>query len=152
MNRLFKILFIWFIIGMIYFTVEGLWRIPQGGYANIIMLPIGGLCGLLIGSVNQIPKFYNMSVWKQSIIGTMITLIIEYISGYILNIKLGLEIWDYSDMFLNINGQVCLTFGLFWFLLMPLTIWLEDYIRFKFWKEGKRYRVLEVYSKFLGLN
>ena len=152
MTKILKVLFIWFLMGMVYFTIEGFWRIPSGGYSNIVMLFIGGLCGVLVGSINQIPKFQNMSIFTQSIIGAIIVLIIEYISGYILNIKLGLEIWDYSDMFLNINGQVCLTFGLFWFLLMPLTIWLEDYIRFKFWKEGEKYGIQEVYSKFLGLN
>ena len=43
MSKIFKILTIWFIIGMCYFVIEGIWRIPKGGYANIAMLPIGGL-------------------------------------------------------------------------------------------------------------
>ena len=151
MSKIFKILTIWFIIGMCYFVIEGIWRIPKGGYANIVMLPIGGLCGLLIGSINQIPKFYNMSVWRQSVIGTVIVLIIEYISGYVLNIKMGLGIWDYSNMFFNINGQICLEFGLLWFLLMPAAVWLEDWIRFKFWGEGEKYGLKDVYWDFLGL-
>ena len=115
------------------------------------MLFVGGLCGLLIGSINQIPKFYNMSVFKQSLIGTGIVLVIEYTAGYILNIKMGLDIWDYSDMFFNINGQICLEFGLIWLLIMPAAIWLEDFIRFKFWNEGAEYGVKDVYMEFLGL-
>ncbi len=115
------------------------------------MLFVGGLCGTLIGSINQIPKFYNMSVFKQSLIGTGIVLVIEYIAGYILNIKMGLDIWDYSDMFFNINGQICLEFGLLWLLLMPAAIWLEDFIRFKFWNEGTGYGLKDVYMEFLGL-
>ena len=151
MNRIFKILTIWFIIGMCYFVIEGIWRIPKGGYANIVMLPIGGFCGLLIGSINQIPRFYNMSVFKQSIVGTVIVLIIEYISGYILNIKMGLDIWDYSNMYFNVNGQICIEFGLLWFLLIPAAVWLEDWIRFKFWGEGEEYGLKDVYGEFLGL-
>ena len=150
MSKLLKVLIIWFIIGMVYFVIEGIWRIPKGGYANIVMLPIGGLCGLLIGSINQIPKFYNMPVWKQSVIGTFIVLIIEYISGYILNIKLGLKIWDYSDMFFNINGQVCLEFALLWFLIMPAAVWFEDFIRLKFWNEGSKYTLKDIYREFLN--
>ena len=115
------------------------------------MLFVGGLCGLLIGSINQIPKFYNMSVFKQSLIGTGIVLVIEYTAGYILNIKMGLDIWDYSNMFFNINGQICLEFGLIWLLLMPAAIWLEDFIRFKFWNEGVGYGLKDVYMEFLGL-
>ena len=151
MSKVLKVLTIWFLMGMVYFVIEGIWRIPKGGDANVVMLPIGGLCGLLIGSINQIPKFYNMSVFKQSLIGTGIVLVIEYTAGYILNIKMGLDIWDYSDMFFNINGQICLEFGLIWLLIMPAAIWLEDFIRFKFWNEGVGYGLKDVYMEFLGL-
>ena len=106
---------------------------------------------MLIGSINQIPKFYSLSIFKQAIAGTVIVLVIEYISGYVLNIKMGLDIWDYSDMFFNINGQICLEFGLLWFLLMPAAVWLEDWIRFKFWGEGEKYGLKDVYWDFLGL-
>lgn len=92
MSKVLKVLTIWFLMGMVYFVIEGIWRIPKGGDANISMLFVGGLCGLLIGSINQIPKFYNMSVFKQSLIGTGIVLVIEYTAGYILNIKMGLDI------------------------------------------------------------
>lgn len=151
MSKVLKVLTIWFLMGMVYFVIEGIWRIPKGGDANISMLFVGGLCGLLIGSINQIPKFYNMSVFKQSLIGTGIVLVIEYTAGYILNIKMGLDIWDYSDMFFNINGQICLEFGLIWLLIMPAAIWLEDFIRFKFWNEGEGYGLKDVYMEFLGL-
>ena len=151
MSRVLKVLTIWFLMGMVYFVIEGIWRIPKGGDANISMLFVGGLCGLLIGSINQIPKFYNMSVFKQSLIGTGIVLVIEYTAGYILNIKMGLDIWDYSNMFFNINGQICLEFGLLWLLIMPAAIWLEDFIRFKFWNEGAEYGIKDVYMEFLGL-
>ena len=151
MSKVLKVLTIWFLMGMVYFVIEGIWRIPKGGDANVVMLPIGGLCGLLIGSINQIPKFYNMSVFKQSLIGTGIVLVIEYTAGYILNIKMGLDIWDYSDMFFNINGQICLEFGLLWILLMPAAIWLEDFIRWRFWGECEEYGLKDVYMEFLGL-
>ena len=115
------------------------------------MLFVGGFCGLLIGSINQIPRFYNMSVWKQALIGTGIVLIIEYAAGYILNIKMGLDIWDYSDMVFNLDGQICLEFALLWFLLMPAAVWLEDFIRFKFLGECEEYGLKDVYKEFLGV-
>ncbi len=149
MNKVIKVLAIWFIFGMCYFTLEGIYRIPSGGYANIAMLAVGGLCGLLVGSVNQVPKFYNMTVWKQAVIGTVLTLAVEYVSGYVLNVKMGLGIWDYSDMYFNVNGQICLTFGGLWFLLMPAAIWLEDWIRWKFWGEGEWYGLMEIYGEFI---
>ena len=149
MNKIIKLLIIWFVLGMCYFTLEGLYRIPQGGYTNIAMLFVGGFCGLIVGSINQIPQFYKMTVWKQSIIGAIVVLIVEYISGYILNIKMGLDIWDYSDMYFNLNGQVCFEFAVIWFLLMPTAIWLEDYIRFTFWGEGEKYGLMDIYREFV---
>lgn len=147
-KRLWKILVIWVLLGMVYFTIEGIWRIPKGGYANIVMLPIGGLCGLMVGGINQIPKFYKMKVIYQSLIGAALVTIIEFLSGLVLNIHLGLRIWDYSGMPLNIMGQVCLPFSILWFLIMPLCIWLEDRIRFRLWLEGKFYTLKSIYIEF----
>lgn len=150
-TNLIKILIIWFLLGMAYFTLEGIWRIPKGGYANICMLPIGGLCGLLVGSINQIPKFYNMKIIYQSLLGTLFVLIVEFVSGCVLNIYLGLGIWDYSNLPFNLLGQICLPFSLLWLLIMPLCIWLEDKIRYLFFEEGESYSLKSIYLDFIML-
>lgn len=152
MKRLLKLLAIWFIIGTLYFVLEGLWRIPTtGGYANIIMLPIGGLCGLAIGSINQIPKFYNMKIIYQALISAVIVTLIEFLSGCILNIWLGLGIWNYSNLPLNICGQVCLLYSFLWFLISPFAIWLEDMIRYKLWNEGEYYSIISIYKDLITI-
>ncbi len=148
-NKVLKLLIIWFIMGMVYFTIEGIWRIPKGGEANIVMLPIGGMCGILVGGINQIPKFYNLKIWQQSLIGTIIVLIVEYFSGYILNIVFELGVWDYSNLPFNLDGQISLLFAVFWYILMPAAIWLEDYIRCVFWKENCGYGIFSIYKEFL---
>lgn len=152
MKKMLKVLVLWFIIGAIYFVLEGLWRIPSGGYANIIMLPIGGLCGILIGSINQIPKFYNSSVLRQCLISTFIVLLVEFISGCIVNLWLGLNIWDYSNRPLNILGQICIQYGLLWFAISPAAIWLEDALRYKLWGEGEYYSIISIYKELLYLH
>lgn len=152
MKKMLKVLILWFIIGAIYFVLEGLWRIPSGGYANIIMLPIGGLCGILIGSINQIPKFYNSSVLRQCLISTFIVLLVEFISGCIVNLWLGLNIWDYSNRPLNILGQICIQYGLLWFAISPAAIWLEDALRYKLWGEGEYYSIISIYKELLYLH
>lgn len=149
--RLCKLLILWFIIGALYYVLEGLWRIPQGGYANIAMLPIGGLCGIAIGHINQSPRFYKQPIMIQSIIGTIIVLVIEFCSGCILNLWLGLGIWDYSDLKWNIMGQVCIQFSILWLLLMPFAIWVEDYLRWKLWGEGQPYTISSVYLDWITL-
>lgn len=123
----------WFVLGMCYITLELIWR----GVTYLPMLWVGGLCGLCVGLLNQHPVFRDRRMWQQCLIGTVITLVIEYISGYILNIKLGLHIWNYSNLPLNLNGQICLLYAVAWFFLMPLAIYLDDWLRWKLFGERR---------------
>ncbi len=43
--------------------------------------------------------------------------ILEYIMSWGMELVLGFSAWDYSDMFLNINGRVCLTMSCIWGVL-----------------------------------
>jgi uncharacterized membrane protein YsdA (DUF1294 family) len=147
MNKLLRLAIIWFITGSFYFVLEGLWRIPEGGYANIAMLPVGGICGVLIGGLNQHHRYYKMKILWQALFGTLIILTIEFISGYILNIKMGMHIWDYSNLPFNIMGQISLRYGILWFFLIPFGIWFEDSIRYELWGEGEEYGLLTIYKE-----
>jgi len=142
-ERLFKILILWFCMGMIYLTIEGFWR----GWTHIVMLPIGGFCGIAIGAINQSPRFYKSKIIWQSLIGAVIVLIVELISGLIINVWLGMGIWDYTGKFGNIAGQICVQYGVLWFLLMPFAIWVEDYLRWVFWKEDNPYTLWGIYKE-----
>jgi uncharacterized membrane protein len=106
------------------------------------MIPVGGLCGATIGLLNQNT---NLKVWQQTVIGLPITLFIEFISGIYLNIYLKLAIWDYSNLWGNLYGQITPQFAILWVLLIPFGIWLDDYIRFKIFKEGYYYPIYENY-------
>ena len=46
-------------------------------------------------------------IWKQMLICSIIITAVEFTSGLILNVWLGLGIWDYSNMPFNILGQIC---------------------------------------------
>jgi uncharacterized membrane protein len=96
MKRFFILVFI---MGMCYFTLEGFWR----GWTNIVMLFVGGLCGALIGLLDEYPQYFNLKIWQQTLISWLVILVIEYASGMLLNIELGLGIWDYSSLPLNLN-------------------------------------------------
>ena len=91
------------------------------------MIIVGGLCGLLIGLINEItPK---MNTVLQMLLGSVIVTIIEFVTGYIINIKLNFNIWDYSNLKFNILGQVSLLFSMLWFFLSYIVIKLDDCIR-----------------------
>lgn len=117
-----RIMTLWAALGVMYVALEVIFR----GYSHPSMFIVGGLCGVLVGAINQRPRFYNAPVFLQSIIGALIVLCVEFVSGCILNLWLELGVWDYSGMAGNLLGQVCPAFGLLWFLIMPLAIWAED--------------------------
>ena len=124
-----KILTLWAALGVMYVAMETVFR----GYSHPSMLIVGGLCGVLVGAINQHPRFYNAPVVLQSIVGAVIVLVVEFLAGCVLNLWLGLDVWDYTGQPGNILGQVCPLFGLLWFLIMPLAIWAEDTARWFIW-------------------
>ena len=147
-----KILVLWFCLGAVYYAVEGLFHLfTNDGWANVLMLPIGGFCCVAVGGINQIPMFYRLNIIFQSLIGMVIVTLVEFVSGCVLNLLLDLNIWNYSKLPLNILGQVCLLFSVIWFFLMPAAIWLEDMLRFKLWNEGSYYSLKSIYKELVEL-
>jgi uncharacterized membrane protein len=113
------------------------------------MLFVGGIDIFLIGRINESPIFYNCKMIVQCSLGTFITLLVEYISGMILNVWLGFHIWDYSNTFGNVYGQICLLYAFLWFMLMPFCIFVDDYLRYKIFQEEKPLGVLENYKELI---
>jgi uncharacterized membrane protein len=142
-----KLLILGFVMGMFYFTAEGFWR----GWTNIVMLFVGGLCCVLIGLLDEYPDKFRLKLWQQCILGTVIILAIEFVSGVILNIWLKLHIWDYSKSFGNVKGQVCVPYALLWFMLTPIAIWLDDFLRWKLFGEEEPYDIRQLYKQLVRL-
>lgn len=136
--RAVKASVLWGIGGLLYICCELLFR----GYSHWIMFIVGGLCFLCIGAINELIP-WEMPVWQQAVIGavivTVIVTVIEFIAGCILNIWLGWDIWDYSDMPLNVLGQICLPFTVIWLVLAIVAIILDDYLRYWLFGEEKPY-------------
>jgi uncharacterized membrane protein len=74
---------------------------------------------------------------QQSLIGALLTTFVELISGLILNVWLGLGIWDYSNLPFNFMGQICLPFFFAWIALSCVAIILDDYLRYWLFHEEK---------------
>lgn len=136
MNKLYLLLkyFILFMIGgTTYYCIELLYK---GGHSHWTMFGVGGLCFVLIGGINEfIP--WEMKLCKQMLIGSCIVTVVEFLSGLIINVWLGLNVWSYENLPLNILGQVCLPFSIIWFFLSLLAIIVDDYLRYWWFKEEK---------------
>lgn len=123
--------------GTIYYLIEFLWKnLVSHGICHWSMFLLGGLCFVIIGSLNEyIP--WEMGLPKQTFIGASIITVLEFVFGVILNLWLKLSIWDYSTLPLNILGQVCLPFSIAWCILSVIAIMLDDYLRWKWFNKEK---------------
>ncbi len=114
-----------FAIGaLIYGGIE----ILASGNTHWSMLILGGVCFLLIGVLNE-KNPYDLSITTQMLTGSVIITLLEFLTGCIVNIWLGWNIWDYSNDPYNLLGQICAKNSFYWFLLSAAAIIIDDKIR-----------------------
>jgi len=102
---------VFFFGGIGYGLIEIVWR----GRTHPSMVITGGACLVLMRLINR--KFRTFSILGKSLMCTASITAIEFGVGCIVNIWLGLGVWDYSDMKMNILGQVCLLYCGLWFCI-----------------------------------
>lgn len=136
-NTFLKYSLLFLIGGFAYGGIEILFR----GYSHISMLAAGGICFILIGLINEVYS-WEISFVSQMVISSFIITAVEFIFGLVVNVWLGLNVWDYSDQPYNLMGQTCILFSIIWFFLSPLAILLDDYLRYYLLGEEKpRYKI-----------
>lgn len=102
--------------GSAYNLIEILWR----GYSHWSMFLVGGTCFHLIGRIGtRLHRHHFLLIGAAC--SAAITAV-EYISGCLLNLRLKLNVWDYSKMPANLNGQVCLLYSVLWGWLSLLAL------------------------------
>lgn len=107
-----KYAFLFLTGGTIYPTLEIIFR----GRTDISMAAAGGICLCLIDRVcNSKIKSRPLSV--KCFAGSGIITGVEFAVGVLVNLVLKMNVWDYSQMPLNILGQVCLPFSILWFVV-----------------------------------
>ena len=131
-----KLALLFLIGGFVYCAIE----IAYKGDTHSSMFIVGGLCFILIGGINNYFD-YSMPLIKQMAISSLLITALEFISGCIVNLWLGLNVWDYSKLPLNILGQICLLFMVIWFFLSLPGILLDDFVRWKMFGEEKPHYV-----------
>lgn len=130
--NIFKSIFLFVFGGGIYCLIEMLFR----GHTHFTMIFVGGVCFLMCGMLNEVIP-WEMPLPEQMIICAVNITAVEFIAGMILNVWLNLNVWDYSNMPLNIMGQICLPFSVAWFFLSAVGIIMDDYLRYWIFGEEK---------------
>lgn len=124
--------------GVLYWLMEIMWR----GRSHPVMIVIGGICFVMCGLINEeIP--WEMPLIEQGLIGAAMVTAVEFLSGFILNICMRMDLWDYSGLPLNILGQICLPFTCLWVAVATVAIMTDDLLRYwLFHEERPHYRLL----------
>ena len=138
LKQILKLCILALIGGITYVLIELAWR----GYSHISMFILGAFCFVLLGGINEFLPWEFGFVW-QMLIGAGIVTILELIVGIVVNVWLGLEVWDYSNLPFNFMGQICLPFSFAWTLLSGVAIVVDDYLRYwLFGEEKPHYKIL----------
>lgn len=106
-----KALTIFAVGGMIYGLIELAWR----GHTHISMFVAGGICLLMIDLIAR--KYSHFGMLIQSAVCAVMITAVEFAVGMVVNVWLGLDVWNYSGMPANIMGQVCPQFTALWYFL-----------------------------------
>ncbi len=101
-----------------YGAIEILWR----GKTHWSMLLTGGLAFLCI---YLIANYSRGSLIKKCLMCALTITIIEYLTGAIVNLALGWNVWDYSSLHFQLNGQIRLLYSVLWLALSLPGIWVS---------------------------
>lgn len=129
---LLKDTFLFLIGGDIYILIE----IGYRGYSHWTMFILGGICFLSLGYINRFLP-WTTPLPAQMLIGMGIITTLEFATGCIVNLWLGWHVWDYSNVPLNLWGQICLPASIGWYFLSVVGIVLDDYLRYWIFSEDK---------------
>ena len=116
----------------------GLTEIIVRGFTHISMGLLGGIAMLVIHLLNDQRREGTNYFALISVSGAFITSM-EFLTGEILNGAFGMNIWDYSEVPLNFDGQICLPFAFLWILLSAVGVAADDFMRWKMFGEEKNF-------------
>ena len=117
----------WLCGGVLYGLLEILWR----GHTHWTMMVLAAALCIPLDVANE--RFpWALPLWVQAILGGLVITAGELAAGLILNVWLGLGIWDYSGQRGNLWGQICPQYTALWCLLAgPVIVgfdWLDHWL------------------------
>ena len=72
---------------------------------------------------------WEAPIWLQALACAILVTAVELAAGLVLNIWLGLDIWDYSHLPGNLWGQICPQYAAVWWALCLMFIPVFDWLR-----------------------
>ena len=116
-------LFVFLFGGTVYQALELFWR----RRTHWSMFVAGGVSAVLLQFVcNGI--FYGVPLFFKCLLGGTLITAVEFSVGCVVNLGLGLKVWDYSGCRHHILGQICPFFSAVWGVLSFPALLLLDFL------------------------
>lgn len=101
-----------FLIGAFMYSLI---EIATRGYTHWTMCLTGGVCLAMLYEADYLLKELPLGI--KCVAGGIIITFMEFSVGTVVNRYMHWNVWDYSDMPLNLNGQICFPYSICWFFL-----------------------------------
>lgn len=118
-------------VGSVYFLIEVVWKTVRGHPEGIswTMLVLALVLGMVMERMGaELP--WNCPIWAQAILCGAAVTAAEFLAGCIVNLWLGWNVWDYSELPGNVLGQICPQFAVLWCLVSGPVIVGLDWLRY----------------------
>lgn len=89
-------------------------EIASRGYTHWSMTLTGGVC---LAYIYYISTETEMKMISKCAAGAVFITASEFSVGCCVNLKYRWNVWDYSDIPMNLMGQICLPYSAVWFVL-----------------------------------
>lgn len=119
MRNFYIYLFVALLGGFGYCLIEILWR----RRTHYSMFFAGAV---VLSTFYYINSNFSMPLWQKALIGMIIITVLEFVIGVVFNLLLKENVWNYSNMPLNILGQICVPFSAIWFVLSAVAFTAID--------------------------
>lgn len=104
-------------------------RAEQQGRKCFLLLPLCPVYGLGMLAVLALPRTWMRGGWG-ILWGGLAATGVEYVVHWAYDTFLGVRFWDYSHVFGNLRGRVCLPFTLAWGGLTALAVrWVQPLVQ-----------------------
>lgn len=117
MSKLKKMLTVFATGALGYSAIELIWR----GRTHPTMAFTGGICFSVLYVLNA--RLKKTRLLRKCLLGAILITGLELAVGCVLNRRLNMGIWDYSEQPFNFRGQICPLYSVLWFgLCIPVSL------------------------------
>ena len=115
LKKIFEFATVFLIGGAAYSILEIFWR----GYTHWSMTITGGICFAVLYALHVYAR--RLPFLLRCLLGSITITAAEFAAGCIVNLWLHWSVWDYSNVPLNLMGQICPLYSLLWFGLCAIS-------------------------------